>query len=132
MKFAGVDKRSSEGRPFSRDVTCPEGSSATVVLAAAVGILFVVEEGPTARREVLSRRTFPNEAFNCYGGQHQFKQPFLAKLGKNRFARLRLWCSERMRLMPNVLGIGRINSVLGNVGRVIANTFQAPANKKSD
>jgi hypothetical protein len=31
--------------------------------------------------------------------------------------------------MPNVLSIGRVNSVFGNVGSVIADTLQTTANK---
>src|SRR4029077_5699062 len=71
IKFPGSEKRFASGTSFRRSSTPAEGSSATLVLAAAVGIYLFVESVTEKRPRT------------------RFKQPLLGKLGKSQTCRHR-------------------------------------------
>src|SRR5262249_7539800 len=117
MKFCGSEKRFGGGTSFGKTSILAEASSATLVLATAVGIFpYEANSLPYSFSLGQPRRTKPN-------------QPLLGESGNRRLQPSHLGgdCSS---LVPDILRSGGINGVFGNVGSMIAHALEVAANKQ--
>src|SRR5436190_2371538 len=78
IKFSGAEKRSSGGESFRSSSTLGEGSSATLVLATAVGILHRHELATQDWHTRLTPSNVPRHSWL----PAPFKQPLLGRVGK--------------------------------------------------
>src|SRR4029453_4325422 len=111
MKFRGSEKRFAAGTSFRRSSIPAAGSSATLTLAAAVGIYLFVESMAEKRPRAIQATT----AWKIR------QEPDMLPRAAS--------CRGRGSLMPDVFSGGSVNCLFGNIRGVIAHAFEATANK---